>query len=152
MCFYIHFCSFVTDALSDSKACLSSSIPTLNTRMTQHLTERSCRFLKSASEVPRLYRRTNKVCEAQHAHKRPSPTVFIIEHNNPPGGKTASSLCLIWTKLEDYIFWSGTYIFIWWKSYFYQSIFSILKYIDWSNLTCMLKHEWYFIFWQYFSS
>ncbi|TMS04286.1 Conserved oligomeric Golgi complex subunit 2 [Larimichthys crocea] len=50
----------VEDALLDSKACLSSSIPTLNTRMTQHLTERSCRFLKSASEVPRLYRRTNK--------------------------------------------------------------------------------------------
>ncbi|XP_068183402.1 conserved oligomeric Golgi complex subunit 2 [Antennarius striatus] len=50
----------VEDALSDSKACLSSSIPTLNSRMTQHLTERSCRFLKSASEVPRLYRRTNK--------------------------------------------------------------------------------------------
>uniref|UniRef100_A0AAX7TPB8 Conserved oligomeric Golgi complex subunit 2 n=1 Tax=Astatotilapia calliptera TaxID=8154 RepID=A0AAX7TPB8_ASTCA len=41
-------------------ASLSSSIPSLNTRMTQHLTERSCRFLKSASEVPRLYRRTNK--------------------------------------------------------------------------------------------
>ncbi|KAM6915800.1 conserved oligomeric Golgi complex subunit 2 [Xenentodon cancila] len=50
----------VEDALADSKACLSSSIPSLNTRMTQHLTERCCRFLKSASEVPRLYRRTNK--------------------------------------------------------------------------------------------
>uniref|UniRef100_A0A8C6WT47 Conserved oligomeric Golgi complex subunit 2 n=1 Tax=Neogobius melanostomus TaxID=47308 RepID=A0A8C6WT47_9GOBI len=49
-----------SDALADSKACLSSSIPCLNTRMTQHLTERCCRFLKSASEVPRLYRRTNK--------------------------------------------------------------------------------------------
>ncbi|XP_056147814.1 conserved oligomeric Golgi complex subunit 2 [Lampris incognitus] len=48
------------DALGESKACLSGSIPTLNTRMTQHLTERCCRFLKSASEVPRLYRRTNK--------------------------------------------------------------------------------------------
>ncbi|GLD64008.1 conserved oligomeric Golgi complex subunit 2 [Lates japonicus] len=47
-------------ALADSKACLSSSIPTLSARMTQHLTERCCRFLKSASEVPRLYRRTNK--------------------------------------------------------------------------------------------
>uniref|UniRef100_A0A8C6U0G1 Conserved oligomeric Golgi complex subunit 2 n=1 Tax=Neogobius melanostomus TaxID=47308 RepID=A0A8C6U0G1_9GOBI len=52
--------SIVEDALADSKACLSSSIPCLNTRMTQHLTERCCRFLKSASEVPRLYRRTNK--------------------------------------------------------------------------------------------
>uniref|UniRef100_A0A8C4DWB4 Conserved oligomeric Golgi complex subunit 2 n=1 Tax=Dicentrarchus labrax TaxID=13489 RepID=A0A8C4DWB4_DICLA len=52
-CIYIY-------ALSDSKACLSSGIPTLNTRMTQHLTDRCCRFLKSASEVPRLYRRTNK--------------------------------------------------------------------------------------------
>uniref|UniRef100_A0A671TR30 Conserved oligomeric Golgi complex subunit 2 n=1 Tax=Sparus aurata TaxID=8175 RepID=A0A671TR30_SPAAU len=59
---YLHVRMFssMSDALSDSKACLSSSIPTLNTRMTQHLTERSCRFLKSASEVPRLYRRTNK--------------------------------------------------------------------------------------------
>uniref|UniRef100_A0A8C4DVG8 Conserved oligomeric Golgi complex subunit 2 n=1 Tax=Dicentrarchus labrax TaxID=13489 RepID=A0A8C4DVG8_DICLA len=52
--------AIVEDALSDSKACLSSGIPTLNTRMTQHLTDRCCRFLKSASEVPRLYRRTNK--------------------------------------------------------------------------------------------
>uniref|UniRef100_A0A669AVD2 Conserved oligomeric Golgi complex subunit 2 n=1 Tax=Oreochromis niloticus TaxID=8128 RepID=A0A669AVD2_ORENI len=55
--------SLVEDALADSKASLSSSIPSLNTRMTHHLTERSCRFLKSASEVPRLYRRTNKVRE-----------------------------------------------------------------------------------------
>uniref|UniRef100_A0A665U8W1 Conserved oligomeric Golgi complex subunit 2 n=1 Tax=Echeneis naucrates TaxID=173247 RepID=A0A665U8W1_ECHNA len=47
-------------ALADSQSCLSSSVPTLNARMTQHLTERCCRFLKSASEVPRLYRRTNK--------------------------------------------------------------------------------------------
>lgn len=52
--------SLVEDALADSKACLSSSIPALNTKMTQHLTERCCQFLKSASEVPRLYRRTNK--------------------------------------------------------------------------------------------
>ncbi|XP_034040757.1 conserved oligomeric Golgi complex subunit 2 [Thalassophryne amazonica] len=52
--------AIVEDALADSKACLSSSAPTLNTRMNQHLTERCCRFLKSASEVPRLYRRTNK--------------------------------------------------------------------------------------------
>uniref|UniRef100_A0A8D3BC60 Conserved oligomeric Golgi complex subunit 2 n=1 Tax=Scophthalmus maximus TaxID=52904 RepID=A0A8D3BC60_SCOMX len=50
----------VEDALADSKARLSSSVPNLNARMTQHLTERCCRFLKSASEVPRLYRRTNK--------------------------------------------------------------------------------------------
>uniref|UniRef100_A0A7N8XA95 Conserved oligomeric Golgi complex subunit 2 n=1 Tax=Mastacembelus armatus TaxID=205130 RepID=A0A7N8XA95_9TELE len=57
--FYVMFFCML-DALEDSKACLSSSVPTLNTRMTQHLTDRSCRFLKSASEVPRLYRRTNK--------------------------------------------------------------------------------------------
>ncbi|XP_057704590.1 conserved oligomeric Golgi complex subunit 2 [Corythoichthys intestinalis] len=50
----------VEEALADSKAGLSSSIPALNERMTHHLSERSCRFLKSASEVPRLYRRTNK--------------------------------------------------------------------------------------------
>lgn len=50
----------VSEALQDSSASLSSCIPTLNSRMTQHLTERSVRFLKNSSEVPRLYRRTNK--------------------------------------------------------------------------------------------
>lgn len=49
------------DALADSRARLSGSVPSLNGRMSQHLTERCCRFLKSAAEVPRLYRRTNKV-------------------------------------------------------------------------------------------
>uniref|UniRef100_A0A672MUM9 Conserved oligomeric Golgi complex subunit 2 n=1 Tax=Sinocyclocheilus grahami TaxID=75366 RepID=A0A672MUM9_SINGR len=52
--------AIVSEALQDSSASLSSCIPTLNSRMTQHLTERSIRFLKNASEVPRLYRRTNK--------------------------------------------------------------------------------------------
>ncbi|XP_017319955.1 conserved oligomeric Golgi complex subunit 2 [Ictalurus punctatus] len=50
----------VSDALDDSKAALSGCVPTLNSRMIQNLTERSFRFLKNASEVPRLYRRTNK--------------------------------------------------------------------------------------------
>lgn len=50
----------VSEALQDSKTSLSSCIPPLNSRMTRHLTERSIRFLKNASEVPRLYRRTNK--------------------------------------------------------------------------------------------
>ncbi|XP_024258606.1 conserved oligomeric Golgi complex subunit 2 isoform X1 [Oncorhynchus tshawytscha] len=50
----------VAEALEDSKDSLSGCIPTLNRKMTQHLTERCFRFLKSASEVPRLYRRTNK--------------------------------------------------------------------------------------------
>ncbi|XP_072534529.1 LOW QUALITY PROTEIN: conserved oligomeric Golgi complex subunit 2 [Salminus brasiliensis] len=52
--------ALVSDALGDSKVAFSGCIPTLNSRMTQHLTERSFRFLKNASEVPRLYRRTNK--------------------------------------------------------------------------------------------
>ncbi|NP_998519.1 conserved oligomeric Golgi complex subunit 2 [Danio rerio] len=52
--------AIVSEALQDSSTSLSSCVPTLNSRMTQHLTERSVRFLKNASEVPRLYRRTNK--------------------------------------------------------------------------------------------
>ncbi|XP_010887016.2 conserved oligomeric Golgi complex subunit 2 [Esox lucius] len=52
--------TIVSEALEDSKGSLSGCIPTLNRKMTQHLTERCCRFLKSASETPRLYRRTNK--------------------------------------------------------------------------------------------
>jgi len=73
--------SSMPDALTDSKACLSSSIPTLNTRMTQHLTDRSCRFLKSASEVPRLYRRTNKVGEAAKMHiSSRKPVVWFTQN------------------------------------------------------------------------
>uniref|UniRef100_A0A8C7WCR0 Conserved oligomeric Golgi complex subunit 2 n=1 Tax=Oncorhynchus mykiss TaxID=8022 RepID=A0A8C7WCR0_ONCMY len=53
-------CVLSPEALEDSKASLSGCIPTLNSKMTRHLTERCFRFLKSASEVPRLYRRTNK--------------------------------------------------------------------------------------------
>uniref|UniRef100_A0A8C8IF17 Conserved oligomeric Golgi complex subunit 2 n=1 Tax=Oncorhynchus tshawytscha TaxID=74940 RepID=A0A8C8IF17_ONCTS len=53
-------CVLSPEALEDSKDSLSGCIPTLNRKMTQHLTERCFRFLKSASEVPRLYRRTNK--------------------------------------------------------------------------------------------
>uniref|UniRef100_A0A6Q2XXL0 Conserved oligomeric Golgi complex subunit 2 n=1 Tax=Esox lucius TaxID=8010 RepID=A0A6Q2XXL0_ESOLU len=53
-------CILYPEALEDSKGSLSGCIPTLNRKMTQHLTERCCRFLKSASETPRLYRRTNK--------------------------------------------------------------------------------------------
>ncbi|KAL7889704.1 hypothetical protein AOLI_G00019620 [Acnodon oligacanthus] len=52
--------ALVSDALDDSKTALSGCIPKLNNRMTQNLTDRSFRFLKNASEVPRLYRRTNK--------------------------------------------------------------------------------------------
>ncbi|XP_077351311.1 conserved oligomeric Golgi complex subunit 2 isoform X3 [Festucalex cinctus] len=55
----------VEEALADSKSRLSSSIAALSTRMSQQLSERSCRFLKSASEVPRLYRRTNKEAPAR---------------------------------------------------------------------------------------
>lgn len=53
--------SFSPGALSESSARLSASVPALNLRMSRHLTERCCRFLRSAAEVPRLYRRTNKV-------------------------------------------------------------------------------------------
>ncbi|XP_036430302.1 conserved oligomeric Golgi complex subunit 2 [Colossoma macropomum] len=52
--------ALVSDALDDSRTALSGCIPKLNNRMNQNLTERSFRFLKNASEVPRLYRRTNK--------------------------------------------------------------------------------------------
>uniref|UniRef100_A0A665U8U2 Conserved oligomeric Golgi complex subunit 2 n=1 Tax=Echeneis naucrates TaxID=173247 RepID=A0A665U8U2_ECHNA len=71
-------------ALADSQSCLSSSVPTLNARMTQHLTERCCRFLKSASEVPRLYRRTNKVSEAANTAPSYISIYNIVQsHTNP---------------------------------------------------------------------
>lgn len=84
------------DALADSKACLSSSIPALNTRMTQHLTERCCRFLKSASEVPRLYRRTNKVREAAIMRTNVFLQCFLIVHSHM--SCLGNAVCLIHTK------------------------------------------------------
>ncbi|XP_073194136.1 conserved oligomeric Golgi complex subunit 2 isoform X4 [Lepidochelys kempii] len=47
-------------ALEDSQASLSASMPTLNNKIIQDLSESCFSYLKSALEVPRHYRRTNK--------------------------------------------------------------------------------------------
>lgn len=52
--------SCIEGALEDSKTSLSACIPTLNNRIIQDLSESSFTYLKSALEIPRLYRRTNK--------------------------------------------------------------------------------------------
>ncbi|XP_053793232.1 conserved oligomeric Golgi complex subunit 2 isoform X3 [Vidua chalybeata] len=52
--------SCIAGALEDSKTSLSTCVPTLNNRIIQDLSESSFAYLKSALEVPRLYRRTNK--------------------------------------------------------------------------------------------
>ncbi|KAM9298723.1 conserved oligomeric Golgi complex subunit 2 isoform 3-T3 [Morus bassanus] len=52
--------SSIAGALEDSKTSLSACVPTLNNRIIQDLSESSFAYLKSALEVPRLYRRTNK--------------------------------------------------------------------------------------------
>ncbi|XP_018604763.1 conserved oligomeric Golgi complex subunit 2 [Scleropages formosus] len=52
--------TIVSESLADSKTSLSGCAPMLNRRVTHHLGERCFSYLKSASEVPRLYRRTNK--------------------------------------------------------------------------------------------
>ncbi|XP_043932010.1 conserved oligomeric Golgi complex subunit 2 [Protopterus annectens] len=52
--------SSVSEAIKDSQTSLSSCIPTLSSKIIQDLSEACFVCLKSASEVPRLYRRTNK--------------------------------------------------------------------------------------------
>uniref|UniRef100_A0A8D0GC44 Conserved oligomeric Golgi complex subunit 2 n=1 Tax=Sphenodon punctatus TaxID=8508 RepID=A0A8D0GC44_SPHPU len=52
--------SCISGALEDSKVSLSACTPTLNSRIIQDLSEACFSYLKSALEVPRLYRRTNK--------------------------------------------------------------------------------------------
>ncbi|XP_041108740.1 conserved oligomeric Golgi complex subunit 2 [Polyodon spathula] len=52
--------AIISDSLADSQASLSSCIPALSIRITQHLSDTCFSYLRSASEVPRLYRRTNK--------------------------------------------------------------------------------------------
>lgn len=51
----------VTAALEDSRLSLAACAPALSARIVQDLSECCFSFLKGALEVPRLYRRTNKV-------------------------------------------------------------------------------------------
>ncbi|KAJ8787333.1 hypothetical protein J1605_005738 [Eschrichtius robustus] len=53
--------SSISAALEDSRLSLSACVPALSDRITQDLSESCFSHLKSALEVPRLYRRTNKV-------------------------------------------------------------------------------------------
>lgn len=52
--------SSISAALEDSRSALSAHVPALSSRIVQDLSESCFGYLKSALEVPRLYRRTNK--------------------------------------------------------------------------------------------
>lgn len=52
--------SSISAALEDSQNALSAHVPALSSRIVQDLSESCFGYLKSALEVPRLYRRTNK--------------------------------------------------------------------------------------------
>ncbi|XP_072827071.1 conserved oligomeric Golgi complex subunit 2 isoform X2 [Vicugna pacos] len=52
--------SSISAALEDSQLALSACLPALSSRIIQDLSESCFSYLKSALEVPRLYRRTNK--------------------------------------------------------------------------------------------
>uniref|UniRef100_A0A8C6GSA8 Conserved oligomeric Golgi complex subunit 2 n=1 Tax=Mus spicilegus TaxID=10103 RepID=A0A8C6GSA8_MUSSI len=52
--------SSISAALEDSQSALSAHVPALSSRIVQDLSESCFSYLKSALEVPRLYRRTNK--------------------------------------------------------------------------------------------
>ncbi|XP_032955611.1 conserved oligomeric Golgi complex subunit 2 [Rhinolophus ferrumequinum] len=52
--------SSVSAALADSQLSLSACVPPLSSRIVRDLSESCFSYLKSALEVPRLYRRTNK--------------------------------------------------------------------------------------------
>ncbi|XP_074229295.1 conserved oligomeric Golgi complex subunit 2 isoform X1 [Camelus bactrianus] len=55
-----NFSSISVAALEDSQLALSTCLPALSSRIIQDLSESCFSYLKSALEVPRLYRRTNK--------------------------------------------------------------------------------------------
>uniref|UniRef100_A0A2K5CQ65 Conserved oligomeric Golgi complex subunit 2 n=1 Tax=Aotus nancymaae TaxID=37293 RepID=A0A2K5CQ65_AOTNA len=52
--------SSISAALEDSQSSLSACVPSLSSKIVQDLSDSCFNFLKSALEVPRLYRRTNK--------------------------------------------------------------------------------------------
>ncbi|KAK2496308.1 hypothetical protein MC885_009103 [Smutsia gigantea] len=53
--------SSISEALEDTQTSLSAYMPALSDRIVRDLSESCFSFLKSALDVPRLYRRTNKV-------------------------------------------------------------------------------------------
>ncbi|XP_011233523.1 conserved oligomeric Golgi complex subunit 2 isoform X1 [Ailuropoda melanoleuca] len=55
-----NFSSISAAALEDSQTSLAACVPALSNRIIQDLSESCFSYLKSALEVPRLYRRTNK--------------------------------------------------------------------------------------------
>lgn len=52
--------SLISEALAESQTSLKNSIPPLSDKIIEELSESCFSYLKNASEVPRLYRRTNK--------------------------------------------------------------------------------------------
>ncbi|XP_067876296.1 conserved oligomeric Golgi complex subunit 2 [Heterodontus francisci] len=58
----IGFANFalISEALSDSQTSVVNSLPALSDKIIEELSEACFSYLKNASEVPRLYRRTNK--------------------------------------------------------------------------------------------
>ncbi|XP_041044306.1 conserved oligomeric Golgi complex subunit 2 [Carcharodon carcharias] len=52
--------SLISEALADTQTSVVSSLPALSDRIIEELSEACFSYLKNASEVPRLYRRTNK--------------------------------------------------------------------------------------------
>ncbi|GCC31744.1 hypothetical protein chiPu_0010205 [Chiloscyllium punctatum] len=52
--------SLISEALADSQTSVVSKLPALSDRIIEELSEACFNYLKNASEVPRLYRRTNK--------------------------------------------------------------------------------------------
>ncbi|XP_048477446.1 conserved oligomeric Golgi complex subunit 2-like, partial [Rhincodon typus] len=52
--------SLISEALADSQTSVESKLPALGGRIVEELSEACFSYLKNASEVPRLYRRTNK--------------------------------------------------------------------------------------------
>ncbi|XP_069741155.1 conserved oligomeric Golgi complex subunit 2 isoform X2 [Narcine bancroftii] len=52
--------SLISEALADSQTSVKNNIPALSSKIMEELSEVCFSYLKNASEVPRLYRRTNK--------------------------------------------------------------------------------------------
>ncbi|XP_072912679.1 conserved oligomeric Golgi complex subunit 2 [Hemitrygon akajei] len=52
--------SLISEALADSQTSVKNTIPALSDKIVEEVSEACFSYLKNASEVPRLYRRTNK--------------------------------------------------------------------------------------------
>lgn len=90
--------SSISAALEDSQSSLSAHVPALSNRIVQDLSESCFSYLKSALEVPRLYRRTNKEVPSTASSYVESALKPFYQLQHGHGNKVKAEMMKYWVQ------------------------------------------------------